>query len=74
MRTRVLPRGSGRRTATGSRQADVGEISHPTAVSAPATFYSAKVAVITLITSPGALLVGRRHVDFARIASALCRG
>ncbi|WP_369406283.1 putative leader peptide [Nocardiopsis trehalosi] len=31
------------------------------------------MAVITSITSPGALLVVRRHVDLVRIASALCR-
>ncbi|MFC4565229.1 putative leader peptide [Nocardiopsis mangrovi] len=31
------------------------------------------MAVITLITTPGALLVIRRHVDLARTASALCR-
>ncbi|WP_376766986.1 putative leader peptide [Spinactinospora alkalitolerans] len=30
------------------------------------------MAAITSTGTPGALLVGRRHVDLARIASALC--
>ncbi|MBB4929326.1 hypothetical protein F4561_000146 [Lipingzhangella halophila] len=32
------------------------------------------MAAMTLIVSPGALLVGRRHVDLGRLASDLCRG
>ncbi|WP_394296677.1 putative leader peptide [Nocardiopsis baichengensis] len=33
----------------------------------------ADVAVITPHRLPGALLTGRRHVDLARVESALCR-